>query len=537
MKAKNESIVRIKESVVRGLRGGQRGQGVFGFLLLFAIGLLAVAALVIDAGRLYYGYEQLLAQTQTAALAAGSVLPNDTAGQAEATATDYSGTSGNLNAKSQLLQNVTIAFSGSCLSTLTNQGILCTTSPAGYNAMSVTETAQVPTTFARLLGVNSWNISATATAAAKGGYNGPYNIAVILDTTASMSDEDTDSNCNSTRISCALAGIQVLLSSLSPCTGGASCGTTAPSTAVDVYGVKGSSMPYSSYVQTGTEPASNWATAVDQVSLLVFPGFTAVSPYTADEYACPVNSSSIKAGVTPYNNGPVYQVIPLSSDYRTSDTLPSGCVVGQSGWPQCALNKSSNLVKVVGGDPSCSSGASNPGGEGTYYAGVIDTAQANLVANNRTNTKNVIVLLSDGAANAGQAPQGPSQMSGSVTKYPTTGNCAQAVTEAEAAAEAGTQVYTVAYGAEAGTSSCPTDTSPTMTPCQTMEESAVNPSASSPGYVETSQNFYSDYTAKGADSSCISASNPVSGLNQIFQSLAESLTVARLIPNPTGTAL
>jgi len=42
-------------------------------------------------------------------------------------------------------------------------------------------------------------------------------VAIIVDTTRSMTDTDTDSNCNNTRISCALAGVQVLLNSLSPC--------------------------------------------------------------------------------------------------------------------------------------------------------------------------------------------------------------------------------------------------------------------------------------------------------------------------------
>ncbi len=85
---------------------------------------------------------------------------------------------------------------------------------------------------------------------------------------------------------------------------------------------------------------------------------------------------------------------------------------------------------------------------------------------------------------------------------------------------AGTRVYTVAYGAAA--SGCATDTAPSITPCQTMEQMA-----SSPGY------FFSDYTATGGSSSCISASQPVTSLNQIFQVIAGDLTVSKLIPNGT----
>ena len=48
-----------------------------------------------------------------------------------------------------------------------------------------------------------------------------------------------------------------------------------------------------------------------------------------------------------------------------------------------------------------------------------------------------------------------------------------------------------------------------------------------------SQNFYSDYTAAGGDSSCVSASQPTTNLNQIFTDIATSLSVPRLIPNGT----
>jgi hypothetical protein len=51
--------------------------------------------------------------------------------------------------------------------------------------------------------------------------------------------------------------------------------------------------------------------------------------------------------------------------------------------------------------------------------------------------------------------------------------------------------------------------------------------ASSPGY------FFSDYTATGGDSTCISASQPVTNLSQIFQVIATDLTVSKLIPNST----
>jgi len=47
------------------------------------------------------------------------------------------------------------------------------------------------------------------------------------------------------------------------------------------------------------------------------------------------------------------------------------------------------------------------------------------------------------------------------------------------------------------------------------------------------QNFFSDYTAGRGSNSCISASRPATGLNEIFKEIGEDLTVARLVPNNT----
>jgi hypothetical protein len=99
----------------------------------------------------------------------------------------------------------------------------------------------------------------------------------------------------------------------------------------------------------------------------------------------------------------------------------------------------------------------------------------------------------------------------------TVNQCHQAIAAAQTAAAAGTRVYSVAYGAKSA--GCSTD-SPSITPCSTMQQMASNAST-----------FFSDYTATGGSSSCISAARPVSGLNQIFTDIVGDLTVARLIPD------
>jgi len=458
-------------SIVRWMRGRSRGQAMVA-MLGAVVGLLAVAGLAVDMGHVYYAYQQLLASTQISALAGAEVLMTGTATSAISEATTYSAVSGDKNAISGL-SNVTMVSGYPKVKCLSSIGTICTAYPSGDNAIAVSQTASVPTIFLGAIGIKSIPITVTATAAAAGGAGGPYNVAIILDTTASMNNTDSDSQCNSSRLACAEAGIQTLLQTLSPCAAGlTSCGTASTET-----------------ITSG----ANVPNPVDEVGLYVFPGLTS-SSYVTDDYVCPTSNPP----TSHYNSSPVYQIIPFSSNYRTSDSATT-------------LNSSADLVIAVGGG-SCS-GMKAPGGQGTFYAGVIDAAQAALVANARTNTKNVMIILSDGDANASA-----SQMSNTNSPYPQTQQCHQAITEAQKAATAGTIVYSVAYGATS--SGCSTDTSPTITPCQTMEQIA-----------SSSQNFFSDYTATGGSSSCVSAARPTSNLNQIFQQIGQSLTVARLIPN------
>jgi hypothetical protein len=98
--------------------------------------------------------------------------------------------------------------------------------------------------------------------------------------------------------------------------------------------------------------------------------------------------------------------------------------------------------------------------------------------------------------------------------------CGQAVVAAQAAATAGTRVYTVGYGSP--TSGCASDKTysayPGITPCQ-----AIGDMASSPSY------FFSD-----DGDGCTSANNiNITNLKQIFQIIAGSYRTPKLIPNGT----
>lgn len=458
------------------LRRDERGQTlpIVAFMLMC---LLGMTGYVVDIGRGMYTYRQLQASTDAAALAGASALPSS---NAASVATQYSAVAGNLNAKASL-PGVTMV-SGypqvRCLGSLTSQGMACGT-PANGNAVTVKQQINLPMYFMRILGKNTLTITASATSAMRGASPIPYNVAIVVDTTLSMNSLDADSSCLDTRLNCANVGVQTLLHMLSPC--------------------------QNSLSTCGTVTNGNVANPVDLVSLYTFPGFTSTTQ-AAKDYDCSTTSApTISKYTDPYK--PVYQVVDFSSDYRTSDTNAN-------------LNTSSNLVKAVGGKLGCT-GLQAVGIYGTYYAGAIYQAQSDLVdqAASHPGSQNVMIILTDGDANEYLQAYMPYGSPTSGVYASLRNECRQGVVAAQAAATAGTKVYTVAYGATS--TGCVTDTSG-ITPCQAAQQMA-----SSPEY------FFSDYTATGGSSSCVSAAQPTTSLKQIFQQIGNNLTVGRLIPDNT----
>ena len=445
------------------------------------VAILAMTGFSVDLGRALYTHRQLQTSTDAAAMAGAQLLPSSGAVVAAA---QYSALPGSLNAQPNL-GNVTMV-SGypaiKCLATLTSQGQACV-APGNGNAIAVKQQVTIPLFFMRVIGKSSLTLIASATASMQGSVSSPYNVVIVVDSTGSMNNADSGSNCHSSRITCALAGVQVLLQNLSPCgSSQTSCGT------VDTYG--------------------NVTNAVDRVSLYTFPAVSSAAD-AQSELDCSGNRPSISAYTYPAL--PLYQIVGFSSDYRSSDSNK-------------ALTSGSSLVRAAGGKANCA-GMQAIGGAGTYYAGVIYAAQAALVAQAGANpgTKNILILLSDGDASAPTKKMPGALTTGNGT-YPSTINqCQQAVTAAQAATAAGTRVYTVAYGAN--DSGCGTDVSgnqPGITPCQTMEQIASVP-----------QNFFSDAITQNGSSPCISAAQPTSSLNQIFVKIAGTMTVGRLISDNT----
>jgi hypothetical protein len=471
--------------------------------MLFLIALLAGAAgLCVDLGHAYACHRELQASTDAAALAGAAAMasPTATKSSVESAVSAYSSVPGGLNFNPNLQETASsVSTSFECLGTIAAEGVSCSESPTGANAIQVVQTASVPTFFIRVLtffGVSaaqSLNIGAIATAAMKGSMS-QFNVAIVLDATESMNNSDSDANCDNTRIYCALQGVQSLLQGLSPC--------TASSTSTN-------------------------CTPFDQVSLFTFPN--AIADTAQDDTTCGLGSPTNTQYSTPIpgatwvatnfsSTSPTYQIADYGSDYSSTNQ--------QGG----AFNTSSPLVIAAGGG-ACQ-GIQAKGGESTYYAGAIYAALSSLAAAQQANpgSSNALIVLSDGDANASSSKFHPTNGLSltSTGSYPSaTDECHQAITAAQTAnSMTRTTVFTVAYGASSSSSgSCSTDSQggKAISACSALQQMATS-----------SADFYSDATASQNQGQCVSSVNSgINSLNSIFKSIGTSLTGARLIPNGT----
>lgn len=493
-------------------RWNERGQTLVLVPLLLVV-LLGICALAIDMGNIYVCYQELQSSTRAAALAGASamqIVPGVTPLDPKAVALQYSGSKG-LGALYNIHPNLnitTVTPTLTCVSTTAYPGLnlppcsVYNPAEGSVNLIQVKEAASVQTYFAKILGVSSVPIAATAVATSRGGGAPPYNIMLVLDTTASMGSGN-DTNCitgvtggSYTPEACAQYGVQTLLKELDPCP---STFTTCP---------------------------AGLANAVDEVGLMVFPGLTptqttnltdTTAGTTANaEYDC---NTQTNPSITPYNNNPEYLILGFQNNYRTSDSS--------------SLNQGSDLFKSVGagvgtGRNAC--GAQTPGGEGTFYAGVIVAAQDYLTANARTGAQNVIIFLSDGDATASAAQMGGSTKQVGTTAslggmknslFQPTAECTQAVNAANWAKSLGTQIYSISYGSEK--SGCTAgETPPYNTPCGTMQGIASTP---------TVQFFYSvPQSGAGNNTVCPNAA-PITQLSQVFTDIGAHFFTSRLVPN------
>jgi Flp pilus assembly protein TadG len=333
---------------------------------LFMTLLIGMSGFVIDIGHVMYVKRELQASADAAALAGARELNCCTTSIAASTATAYSAawTSSTTKGSNKNIDNnlyVQMASGYPKLKCFTSTGISCT-GPDNANGVVIQQTATVPMWFASIFGISSIPVTATATAGGTGGGAGNYDIDIILDTTASMGNNDA--TCGMTRIKCALSGLQLILNKLSP--------------------------------------------NADYIGVMAFPPLSASSQQSKDD-TCPSGTPTTTAYKNVVTGGqPTYQIVPLSHDYQTST--------------QGTLNTSSKLVVAAGG--STCAGIAAPGGYGTFYADAITAAQTDLTTNGRAGVSKAIIILSDGDANATSTNMKSTEKNDQCTEAVTAANAA-----------------------------------------------------------------------------------------------------------------
>jgi hypothetical protein len=349
--------------------------------------MLVMVALVVDVGKAYLVQRQLQASVDAAALAGAQHLPDPT--EAAQVAQEYGPATGGKNAV-VTGSDVTSSVTMRCVTSAPG----CSPTTNAYNAVNVKASTDVSLLFARILGIDKLKVGAQATACSPCSAK-PLDIMLVLDRTGSMcqfAPGQPDSNC--TDLNNAKEGIRTFLSFMDPDLDKVGLALFPP--ALDRSWV--STCPYTPWQgdPSGPRPDGQYF------------GYDAWWPEWVND----------PRGSTPS----VYTVANLEFGYLV-----------QSGgsW---ILNPQSAVVQRLG----CTGGAGS-----THYASAIEEAQRELGRNGRGDVQDVIVFLSDGAANTSpqKLPTNHWRNTPSWTAKP----CGSGVQAAANAKAAGIVIYTIGY--------------------------------------------------------------------------------------------
>jgi Flp pilus assembly protein TadG len=304
-------------------------------MALLMVILVGFTAFAVDVGHAYLVQRQLQAGVDAAALAAAQEIPDAAAVIAAGSA--YGPSTGARNATTTVDGAVT-SIQTKCLTSAPG----CSSRFGSFNAVQVTATAAVPTYFARVFGIDAINVDATATACSPCTAK-PLDVMVVLDRTGSMcqvgNGQSDAPQC--TDLANAKEGVRTFLEFMDP--------------TIDRVGL------------------AVFPPALDRSTLCVTPnngpqgsryGYDAYWPEWIPD----------PRGKTPG----IYAIGSLVSDYLV-----------RSG-NRYVLNPASSLLQYL----DCVRAAGT-----TSYSNAIIEAQYELFTHGRGNVQDVIIFLSDGAAN------------------------------------------------------------------------------------------------------------------------------------------
>ncbi len=356
--------------------------------------LIGLGALGVDAGYVFSAQRALQASADAAALAGAQVI--GTGGTAITEAAAY-GASGTLNNNANLT-NATVTTTLKCFTSIglacsTNQTPSCAAASPncagtnGANGIQVVQTAQVPTFFARIFGIDTVNISATASASMRGGVPTPLNMAIIVDTTASMGNAATGpaaTACSgySTAIACAVDGAQTLLGELWPWQAGATSGTSvdeaalfvfppvtnAAQAAADISCTSPQIATSYSGVSNTTSAATTTSTLSLKTSMTAATEFNTGSPWAVvTDAGTPTNAKTTSGKTLTFPSGVITSAVTglTVRDTTNPSAISSGTTVSST-TGSTTITLSINVAATVNSGDLITFGTSIPAGTGSW---------------------------------------------------------------------------------------------------------------------------------------------------------------------------
>lgn len=424
-------------------RASEEGGQVLVVTALALVLMLCSVGLVVDVGHAMLVQRQLQAGVDAAALAGVYHLPDATA--AEAAAVEYSATPGSKNAVNTVGNAVTTA-KVSCLEGVPG----CSRRDGGVNGIKVTSKSVVPTWFGRIIGINQMEVNATATACSPCSIK-PLDIMVVIDRTGSMCqfrlpDGSVQNDPTCTDLKNAKDGVRTFLGFLDPALDKVGLGFMPPVSRPSYY----NHCPYTPW--SGTNPANNPnATPPASNTDGKYYGYDSFWPdrrptggyeqlpgWAAEGRIWQRTGGSGMSDPSRYNTAPLEGADGVAND----DYLIYSPLDGS--W---TLNGASRVVQQIGGvmgSQGCQRGAGS-----THYALALEEAQYELERNGRGGIQNVIIFLSDGAANTmpTNLPAGHWLDNPSAIARP----CGMGVEAAAWAKGRGTVIYSIGYDLDGAT--------------------------------------------------------------------------------------
>ena len=363
------------------LAADETGQVIL-FALVAMVALIAVVGFVVDVGHAYLVQRQLQSGVDAAALAGAQHLPEP--GPTTQVALEYGPSPGKRNGVTAN-DNATTTVTMRCVQAAPG----CSSTFDTYNAVNVRATSDVPTFFARVIGVDKLTVRASATACSPCSSKA-LDIMLVLDRTGSMcmTSGGSDDAPACTDLANAKQGIRTFLGFMDP--------------------------------------------TLDKVGLAVFP-----PAINRNELCAQPTNSRKKYGYSAWwpewRQSPPDVVQGTPAVYAIGSLVDDYLVKANGSW---VLNPASSLNQLI----DCA-GPADTKAYSTSYSNAIEEAQHELNEHGRGDVQDVIVFLSDGAANVTPRFLPDYLDNASDRAHP----CGAGIRAAAQAKASGTAIYTIGY--------------------------------------------------------------------------------------------